>query len=131
MAMRPGPARDALTTARLTSAYARRTGCAVDEAAEAVADGLTRRRLLQGAGVAAMVATLPVGLATRAAARPSVQAAKAAPKVVIIGSGIAGLGCALRLWHTYGIRAEVYEYNDQVGGRIRTLRGHFDDAQLI
>jgi monoamine oxidase len=131
MAMRPGPARDALTTARLTSVYARRTGCAVDEAAEAVADGLTRRRLLQGAGVAAMAATLPVGLASRAAARPSVQGAKSAPKVVIIGSGIAGLGCALRLWHTYGIRAEVYEYNDHPGGRIRTLRGHFDDAQLI
>jgi monoamine oxidase len=131
MATRPGPARDALSTARLTSAHASRTGCDVDEAAEAVADGLTRRRLLQGAGITALAATLPVGLATRAAARPSVQAAKAAPKVVIIGSGIAGLGCALRLWHTYGIQAEVYEYNDQVGGRIRTLRGHFDDAQLI
>ena len=36
-----------------------------------------------------------------------------------------------RLWHNYGIQSEVYEYNDQPGGRIRTLRGHFDDGQLI
>jgi monoamine oxidase len=129
--MRPGPARDALTTARLSSAYARRTGCDVDEAAAAVDQGLTRRRLLQGAGVAAAAVALPLGSAMSAAAAPSVRSAKTAPKVVIIGSGIAGLGCALRLWHTYGIHAEIYEYNTEPGGRIRTLRGHFDDAQLI
>jgi monoamine oxidase len=128
--MRPGPARDALTTARLSSAYARRTGCDVDEAAAAVA-GLTRRRLLQGAGVAAAAVAFPLGSGSAAAAAPSMRSAKTAPKVVIIGSGIAGLGCALKLWHTYGIKAEIYEYNTEPGGRIRTLRGHFDDAQLI
>ena len=110
---------------------ARRTGADLTEAAEVVAQGISRRRLLQGAGAAAAAAALPVGLATGAAARPNPRSAKTAPKVVIIGAGIAGLGCAYRLWHTYGIHAEVYEYDDHAGGRIRTLRGHFDDAQLI
>ena len=50
---------------------------------------------------------------------------------MIIGSGIAGLGCAYRLFAKYGVHSEIYEYNDQPGGRIRTLRGHFDDAQLV
>jgi monoamine oxidase len=108
---------------------ARRTGAGLDEASEVVQQGISRRRLLQGAGIAAAAATLPLGAATPAAARP--QSAKAAPKVVIIGAGIAGLGCAYRLWHGFGIRSEVYEYADRAGGRIRTLRGHFDDAQLI
>jgi monoamine oxidase len=131
MAMRPGAARDALKTARLTSAYAHHTGCDLDEAAEAVEHGLTRRRLLQGAGVAAAAVAVPFGQLGSAAAESAVKSAKSPGRVVIIGSGIAGLGCAYRLWRKFGIHAEVYEYNDQPGGRIRTLRGHFDDGQLI
>ena len=50
--------------------------------------------------------------------------------MVIIGSGIAGLGCAFRLWRSYGLASEVYEYNPaRPGGRIHTLRGFFDDGQ--
>ena len=50
--------------------------------------------------------------------------------MVIIGSGIAGLGCAYRLWAAHGIRSEVYEYNaDRAGGRIFTLRNFFDAGQ--
>ena len=47
------------------------------------------------------------------------------------GGGIAGLGCAYRLWLRHGIAASVYEYNTLAGGRIRTLRGYFDDDQLV
>lgn len=51
-------------------------------------------------------------------------------RVVAIGSGIAGLGCAFLLWAQHGIRSEVYEYNaGRPGGRIRTLRGFFDGGQ--
>lgn len=57
--------------------------------------------------------------------------APAPPRVVIVGSGIAGLGCAHRLWSKYGIKAEVYEYNTVPGGRIRTLRGSFEDGQIV
>jgi monoamine oxidase len=50
--------------------------------------------------------------------------------VVIVGSGIAGLGCAYRLWHEHGIASNVYEYNaERPGGRVYTLRGYFDDGQ--
>jgi monoamine oxidase len=124
--MRPGAARDALRTATRTSAHARRTGCGLDEAAEAVQHRLTRRRLLQGAGAAAVATALPMAPGT-----PVAAAGKSQAKVVIIGSGIAGLGCALRLWDRHGIRADVYEYDDHPGGRIRTLRGHFADDQLV
>jgi monoamine oxidase len=55
----------------------------------------------------------------------------ATPEVVIVGSGIAGLGCAYKLWREHGIRARVYEYNTVPGGRIRTLRGYFEDLQHV
>jgi protoporphyrinogen oxidase len=37
--------------------------------------------------------------------------------VVIVGSGLAGLGCAFRLWRRHGVRSEVYEYNAERAGR--------------
>ena len=51
--------------------------------------------------------------------------------MVVVGAGIAGLGCAYRLWSRHGIRAEVYEFDSVPGGRIRTLHGYFDDGQLV
>jgi monoamine oxidase len=52
------------------------------------------------------------------------------PKVVIVGAGISGLGCAFKLWSEHGIAAQVFEANTTTaGGRIRTLRGYFDDDQ--
>ena len=138
---RAGWAKRALRTASLTSEHARRTGADLDEAAaevasaEAAADsGVTRRRLLQGTGLAAAALTVDSQLSShldRAAAEPVHPVGRSQPKVVIIGAGTAGLGCADRLWRQHGIRAEIYEYADRVGGRIRTLRGHFEDDQLI
>lgn len=50
--------------------------------------------------------------------------------MVIIGSGLAGLGCAYRLWTRHGIRSDVYEYNAvRPGGRVFTLRGFYDGGQ--
>jgi len=87
---------------------------------------LTRRRLLEGAGGTA----LALGLGS---AWPAVSASKPDPdaRIVIVGAGIAGLGCAYRLWRAHGIRADVYEWSDRAGGRIQTLRGYFDDGQLV
>ncbi len=51
--------------------------------------------------------------------------------MVVVGAGIAGLGCAYQLWRRHGIRAEVYEWSARAGGRIQTLRGYFDDRQLV
>jgi monoamine oxidase len=106
----------------------------VDEAAEIVEQAVTRRRFLAGAGAAAAAAVLPGTLASPAGAavrRGGRHAGDAPPSVVIVGSGIAGLGCAYSLWRQHGIQADVYEYNTIPGGRIRTLRGYFADGQIV
>src|SRR4051812_14570642 len=43
----------------------------------------------------------------------------AEPEVLIVGAGLAGLGCALRL-REIGIPFRVLESSDGVGGRVRT-----------
>lgn len=113
--------------ARAVSAVARRTGCDVDEAAgllDAAEGGLTRRQALERAGLAVAATTLPVAFTSR-----STRGTAHDRRVVIVGSGMAGLGCALRL-HRHGIASQVYEYNPaRAGGRVQTLRGFFDEAQ--
>jgi len=44
-----------------------------------------------------------------------------APRVLIIGAGLAGLACARRLTQS-GIACTVLEGSDDVGGRVRTDR---------
>jgi len=44
-----------------------------------------------------------------------------APRVLIIGAGLAGLACASRLAQS-GIACKVFEGSDDVGGRVRTDR---------
>jgi monoamine oxidase len=49
---------------------------------------------------------------------------------VIVGGGLAGLGCAFRLWHEHGVRSVVYEANPvRAGGRVHTLRRFFAGGQ--
>src|SRR5690349_21730725 len=124
------PAVRAPRQAQAVAAYARRTGCGIDEAAGALADldraagpapgdpaatggsrpgdraGVSRRTVLGGAGAVALAVALPAGLG-----RSPRTSASGNPRVVIIGSGLAGLGCAYRLWARHGIRSDVYEYN--------------------
>jgi monoamine oxidase len=132
----PSGAGAAIRRAQAASGYARGTGCGVDEAVEIIEErSVSRRRFLAGAGAAAAAAVLPNALASAAGAstrkddRRRSDAAK--PSVVIVGSGIAGLGCAYSLWRQHGIKADVYEYNTVPGGRIRTLRGYFADGQEV
>ena len=148
------PARRALRQARAVAAYARRTGCGPDEAADLLAErtalaaegagagrargAVSRRAVLGGAGAAAFASAIPAAwpgparalLAPPPALRAHPRAASRDQRVVIIGSGIAGLGCAYRLWAGHGIRSEIYEYNaSQPGGRISTLRNFFAAGQ--
>ena len=92
--------------------------------------------MLGGAAAAALAGAVPAWEAgpawgaTPARGASGARAAGRDPRVVIIGSGIAGLGCAYRLWASAGIRSDVYEYNaSQAGGRLFTLRGFFDGGQ--
>jgi len=125
----------ALRWAQAVSGFARQAGCTVDEATEALAESMSRRRFLAGAGAAATMAAFP--LASVSAARSVTHRATrhAEPvvggRVVVVGGGIAGLGCAHRLWQRHRIRADIYEYDTVPGGRIRTLRGFFGDGQLV
>jgi monoamine oxidase len=101
-------------------------GCGLDEAEDLLARPVTRRAVLAAAGAGALAGAGVVP------SRPvPAHGGHNGPRVVIAGSGIAGLGCAYRLWARYGIKAEVYEYDTAPGGRIKTLRGFFEDGQII
>lgn len=79
---------------------------------EAAGRPLSRRTFLAGAGMAA--ASLALGRTVTGAA----------PRVAIIGGGIAGLNAAWKL-RKAGIRATVYEAAERAGGRIWTDFGAF------
>jgi monoamine oxidase len=87
---------------------------------------LSRREFVRAAaGLAALAAPGAVG------ARLQSPTAAREPQVVIVGSGIAGLGCSYLLWRRHGIHAPIFEYDDHPGGRIQTLRGFFADGQIV
>jgi monoamine oxidase len=83
----------------------------------------TRRRFVEQAGVAALGLTALGRLA--APARGA-----AAPKIVVVGAGLAGLSAAYALRNA-GYVAEVHEASSRVGGRCWTLRGAFADGQIV
>jgi monoamine oxidase len=52
-----------------------------------------------------------------------------APRVVIVGAGLAGMHCAYRLSQA-GVKATVYEASNRVGGRTFTSPPQFPDNQF-
>jgi monoamine oxidase len=83
--------------------------------------GLRRRELIAGgAGLAA--AAMLGGRIPRALAAN-------APRIAIVGGGLAGLTCAYRLKQA-GNRATLYEASDRLGGRCWTRRGDFAAGQI-
>jgi monoamine oxidase len=92
----------------------------------------TRRGVLLGGLGTLAGAALTGGYPLRAAAARTPPAS--APRIAIVGSGLAGLRCAHMLWLEAGggpIPATIYEANpERAGGRCWTLRDFFD-AGLI
>src|SRR5215831_17809544 len=79
--------------------------------------GVSRREFLKRAGVAGAAGAAAAMAGPLALARPA--RAAAAPRIAIIGGGIAGLAAALTLQDN-GINADVYESSGRVGGRMHS-----------
>jgi monoamine oxidase len=80
---------------------------------------LTRRALVGAAGAGALALGMPrIALA-----------AKSAPTVAIVGGGIAGLTCALKL-RDKGIASTVYEASGRAGGRMFSNTNYWDQGQV-
>jgi monoamine oxidase len=86
------------------------------------APGTTRREALKRAGAAT------AGLALARPWLPVAQAATA-PRIVVVGGGLAGLTATYRLKQA-GYAAQLYEASDRTGGRCWTIRGAFADGQI-
>src|SRR3954464_9363012 len=102
-------------------------------AEEALGDpspGMRRREVLAGGAGLAPAAMLS-GPVSRAPPGGAVRGALAgaAPRVVVVGGGLAGLTCAYRLKQS-GIQAQLYEASDRLGGRCWTRRGDFAEGQI-
>jgi monoamine oxidase len=96
-------------------------GASTDEVLADRAGRIGRRELLAGgAGLAA--ATVLGGRLPRAHAA-------GAPRIVIVGGGLAGLTCAYQLKRA-GLQASLYEASDRLGGRCWTRRGDFAEGQI-
>ncbi len=82
---------------------------------------ITRRHFLNGAVSAAAFAASPLRAETGAALRRNAES------VLVVGAGLAGLVAATRL-RDAGKHVTLIEARADPGGRVRTLRGYFDDG---
>jgi hypothetical protein len=91
---------------------------------------LDRRKFFKEAGVAAAgLAALTTAGSTILRATPANAAT--APRIAIVGGGLAGLRTAHKLWIDRGIKSTIYEANAEIGGRIETERGFFLNNQIV
>ena len=119
------PLTDALRRMHTACAEAERTGFPVDVIAHRQQQRRLRRaEFLAGAGATTLLAACssnPAGNVIKSAG---------APRVLIVGGGLAGTSCAYRLWQA-GVPFTLCEANSAFGGRTWTLRNFFSDGQLV
>jgi monoamine oxidase len=114
-----------LREAQAACEEAQATGAPIDEISDIRAERrarLDRRDVLAGAAA--------IGLGAAAWPRRVRARAKDAPRIVIVGAGLAGLACAQQLWTGRGLASTIYEASDLVGGRVRSLRGYFANGEV-
>jgi monoamine oxidase len=85
---------------------------------------LRRRSFLRGAVAASAISALAPATAQIARA-----ASSRAPRIAIVGAGIAGLSAALVL-RDRGLRATVYEAQHRIGGRMHSEAEFWDNGQV-
>jgi monoamine oxidase len=102
---------------------ARRRGVEVEQVLEE--RRLSRRQLLER-GAAAGLGVAAAGTFGRLT---GVARGAGAPRIAIVGAGLAGLSCAYQLKQA-GLVAQVYEASNRIGGRCWTRRGDFADGQV-
>ncbi|MET9514239.1 NAD(P)/FAD-dependent oxidoreductase [Streptomyces sp. NPDC002994] len=93
--------------------------------------GSSRRELLGRAAALGLGTVLagPAVTAAQAAPAPVAAGGAGAPRIAVVGAGIAGLTAALTLKDA-GLGCTLYEANpDRVGGRMWTQRGHWAYGQ--
>src|ERR1700731_3964274 len=96
-------------------AEAERLGKRVEQGQEDRQRAGTRRAFMKATGATIGTAALSGPLAAFAATRPG----GAAPRIAIVGGGIAGLNAALTL-HDAAYASTVYEASSRVGGRMHS-----------
>jgi monoamine oxidase len=83
------------------------------------------------AGAAGASATVLAACSSRPAQTvKAIASATMAPRVVIVGGGLAGTTCAYRLWQA-GVPFTICEANSAFGGRTWTLRHFFEQGQYV
>ena len=102
---------------------AERTGRTIDQVQDERRKArLSRRDFLKATGAT-------IGAAALAGTVPAFARATSAPRIGIIGAGIAGLNAALTL-QDKGIASTVFEASDRVGGRMHSLMsGYWQNGQ--
>ena len=118
--MARSPLAERLAEAAAVAREAAVRGVPADEVLEQRA-GLRRREVLAGGAALAAAAVLGGRLPRALGA--------SAPRIAIVGGGLAGLTCAYRLRQA-GYAATLYEASDRLGGRCWTRRGDFAEGQI-
>jgi monoamine oxidase len=85
---------------------------------------ISRRELLRRAAVVGIGGTAALTVDRSRGVR-----AASAPRIAVIGAGLAGLTCAYRLKQA-GYSATVYEASGRAGGRCWTIRDVFEQGQI-
>ena len=111
--MRSSPAARALREAQSVAAYARRTGCDIDEAAGALAasGGISRRDVLRAGAGLALSAAIPIGaflMSMRVAYHPPTKKAGVTLLWAVAGFGLVTIVFGLSRWYWLSFLALVF-----------------------